>query len=360
MWLILMKHKAASPFLSVISINKSKRNSSVELYRIVATITVLVVHYNGWFVGGMPDRLDLSQLSAFRIGQAVIESASCICVNMFLIISGYFGIRFKGSSLLKICLLLLFIYLPFEFFNACITGDFRIGNFVSGLFMMSRSGYFVQCYLMLMFLSPILNAFIEKHGKRILHWTICLALIEAYFGNIRSIDCLGFGYGYSFMHFLLMYMIARCLYLYKDYLFSIKKVFWVIGYFVCTLLIFVQYVIGITWSFYYSNPICIISAICSFMPFVDCNYNSPIINWIASSTFGVYIIQVTSPAYSYLVKIDNCLLQTQSYAIYLIASLGVIIVFFLLSVIYDKICNIFINPIVALYILKVDGRYEYL
>ena len=198
-----MKHKAASPFLSVISINKSKRNSSVELYRIVATITVLVVHYNGWFVGGMPDRLDLSQLSAFRIGQAVIESASCICVNMFLIISGYFGIRFKGSSLLKICLLLLFIYLPFEFFNACITGDFRIGNFVSGLFMMSRSGYFVQCYLMLMFLSPILNAFIEKHGKKILHWTICLALIEAYFGNIRSIGCLGFGYGYSFMHFLL-------------------------------------------------------------------------------------------------------------------------------------------------------------
>jgi surface polysaccharide O-acyltransferase-like enzyme len=104
-----MKHKAASPFLSVISINKSKRNSSVELYRIVATITVLVVHYNGWFVGGMPDRLDLSQLSAFRIGQAVIESASCICVNMFLIISGYFGIRFKGSSLLKICLLLYLV-----------------------------------------------------------------------------------------------------------------------------------------------------------------------------------------------------------------------------------------------------------
>lgn len=32
---------------------KKERNSSIELYRIIATFTVLIVHFNGWFVDGM-------------------------------------------------------------------------------------------------------------------------------------------------------------------------------------------------------------------------------------------------------------------------------------------------------------------
>lgn len=340
-------------------ISQKKRNSSIELYRIIATFAVLIVHFNGWFVN-MPNKLDMSQLSSFRLSQAIIESASCICVNMFLLISGYFGIRLKGSSVLKICLLLLFIYIPFDFFNALLTtGDFYLRNLKGGFFMMSRSGYFVQCYLMLMFFSPILNAFVEKYGKRVLPWIIALMLIEAWFGNFKSIDCLGFGYGYHIMHFILMYMIARCLYMYKDYLLLIKKMYFVIGFVLCTIIIFFQYAIGIAWAFKYSNPICILSAICSFLPFIYYNYYIPLINWIASSTFAVYIIQVTSPAYSYLVKIDNYLLETHSYAIYLIASFGVMLVFFLLCVIYDKMCNFFINPIVSLYRRKFDEKFQY-
>lgn len=31
-------------------ISKS-RNSNIELFRIVATLLVLIVHFNGWFVG---------------------------------------------------------------------------------------------------------------------------------------------------------------------------------------------------------------------------------------------------------------------------------------------------------------------
>ena len=38
----------------------NRRNSSVELFRILATIMVVIVHYNGWLAGGMPDHFDLS------------------------------------------------------------------------------------------------------------------------------------------------------------------------------------------------------------------------------------------------------------------------------------------------------------
>lgn len=33
-----------------------QRNSSVELFRIIATFLVLIVHFNGWFVG-IPENL---------------------------------------------------------------------------------------------------------------------------------------------------------------------------------------------------------------------------------------------------------------------------------------------------------------
>ena len=31
-----------------------ERNSSIEIYRIIATFAVLIFHFNGWLVGGMP------------------------------------------------------------------------------------------------------------------------------------------------------------------------------------------------------------------------------------------------------------------------------------------------------------------
>ena len=94
------------------SIFQRKRNSSIELYRIIATFTVLIVHFNGWFVGGMRG-FDLHHPTLFGAGQMIIEALTCICVNMFLIISGYFGIRLKLTSVIRLCLLLFLIYVPF-------------------------------------------------------------------------------------------------------------------------------------------------------------------------------------------------------------------------------------------------------
>lgn len=46
------------------------RNSSVELYRIIAIVAVIVFHFNGWRVGGMPKHFDVDHISSFRMSQA--------------------------------------------------------------------------------------------------------------------------------------------------------------------------------------------------------------------------------------------------------------------------------------------------
>ena len=185
---------------------QKNRNSSIELYRILATFAVIIVHFNGWFVEcGIPVRYNLSDPSIFRTGQMIIESATIICVNMFLIISGYFGIKLRLSSLIRIGLLLLFIRVPFFFLNVAYVGSFNLRSFIGSFLVFSAAGYFIQCYLMLMFLSPMLNSFVDKYGRRILPWTISLLAIEFYFDAIRGpMECLGIMRGYAITHFVLM------------------------------------------------------------------------------------------------------------------------------------------------------------
>ena len=333
-----------------------QRNSSVELYRIIATLTVLIVHFNGWFVGGMPEKFDFSNPSVFRTGQMIIEAATCICVNMFLIISGYFGIKLKLQSVVRICLLLVSIYVPFYFWDSLLSHNFKITGFISQFFVISRAGYFIQCYMMLMFLSPVLNAFIEKYDSRIvLKWTMLFWLIEFWFGCVHVNENFGFNHGYSIIHFVLIYMLARCVYLYKELLLKQPTYFWLTGYMLSTILICVMYIIGFECAFDYSNPIVVFSAICTFVPFLYKSYYIPLINWIAGGTLAVYIIHCTNPVHRYLAECDYYLLVHSFYSSYLMY-VGTLILFtFLCSSLYGIIANKIINYIFKSVHSKVNG-----
>lgn len=338
----------------------SGRNSSIELYRIIATFAVLIVHFNGWFVGGMPESFDANHISCFRVGQTFIEASTCICVNMFLIISGYFGVQLKWGSVVNICLLLLCIHIPFYIFSAIYKSEFCISDFIRSFFVISKSGYFIQCYLMLVFLSPVLNSFVEKCGKSILWWSIVFWGIEFWFECIMRVEALGFNKGYSVIHFVLMYMIARCLSLYKEQLIKVHCWKWGIGYVICTILIALMYMVGIKFCWDYSNPLVVFSSICSFLPFLYYNYKNQLINWIAKGTLAVYIIQCTNPVYSIIVKVDKFLLETNPYAVYLLLSLLFIVVFFIVCILYDKLCRMIITPIkkcITLFVYFVNGKF---
>lgn len=200
----------------------AERNSSVELFRILATFLVLIVHCNGWFVG-MPTSFVWKSVSAFTVGQTLIESFSCVCVNCFLVISGYYGIKFKYRSVWNMFVLLLSIYVPFCIVQMLYAGDFNVKQLLLSFFAFSRESYFVQCYLMLTFLSPVLNSFIEKYNRHILKYVFVFWGIEIYFECLRGNESLGFNDGYSVIHFILIYMLGRCLFLYRDKVLKINR-----------------------------------------------------------------------------------------------------------------------------------------
>ena len=316
---------------------KKERDSSIELFRIIATFTVLLVHFTGWFVGGISNPHDSSLDLSFRVGQMIIESLSVVCVNCFLIISGWYGMKLKFSSIWKIYTIIFFIYVPFQLVGFVYSGNFHIRQFIDNALVFTRESYFVQCYTMLLFLSPILNTFIEKYGKKALNYVLVFWIIEIFMEAIWDNKSLGFEDGYSLIHFILIYMLSRMANLYKDKIMLIKRTYWIIGYFLCVQIICLLHLIDYKHTWDYSNPIVVIESFCLFFPFLYKPFYNKSINWIASSTFAVYIMHTCNPLMGILWKTDNYLLNHFPYIIYLPSYLILIVLTFVFCILYDKI-----------------------
>lgn len=314
-----------------------ERDSSIELFRILVTFMVLVVHFTGWFVGGVSDFSDATKPIDFRIGQTIIESLCIVCVNGFLILSGWFGIKLKLKSIWKLWTIIVFIYVPFYIVDCLLCGSvFSILVLCDSLLAFTKPNYFIQCYVMLMLLSPFINTFFEKYQKKATLLVLTIWVIEVFMENIRGNTILGIDSGYSVIHFIIMYMLARTASLYKDAIVNIPRKVWIGGYFLCAVFLCLCHITGFTHTWDYSNPIVVIESFCLFFVFLYKPFYNKSINWLASSTLSVFIIHTTSPVYDLLVKTNFWLLGNLSYPVYVVSYFAICVIVFFASITYDK------------------------
>lgn len=77
---------------------KKVRSSNLELLRLLSMFFVLVVHADFQALG-MPDRTEMTILPLFSVFRIIIEAFAIVCVNSFVLLSGWFGINFHIKSL---------------------------------------------------------------------------------------------------------------------------------------------------------------------------------------------------------------------------------------------------------------------
>lgn len=299
----------------------------------------------GIFVGGISSFSDTSKDIAFRIGQPLIEALFIWAVNGFLIISGWFGLRLKFQSILKLWICLVCIYVPFQLADL-IFQRFSLSDFIDNIIAFTRENYFTQCYLMLLFLSPIINLFINKYGRKILLYVSFLFTIEivAYLIDNQS---LGVNNGYSLFHFVLMYMLARCASLYKKEVERIPRKTTFIVFLLCTFCIFILHIVGGNDEKVYgiSNPIIILQAFCLFFTFRSLKISqSKIINTVASHTFAVYIMHTCGLLCAAIIKADTWMLMNLNYFIYLPLYVLMCVIVFVACVVYDLVREKITDP----------------
>ena len=94
------------------------RESQFELLRIVAMAMILMVHFNGVV---MEKFLPVTAQPFVHLwGAELLESMAIIGVNLFVLISGYFGIRFTANGMLKYVLWVLWYSIGLFLIACCL------------------------------------------------------------------------------------------------------------------------------------------------------------------------------------------------------------------------------------------------
>lgn len=279
-------------------LNKSKRQSNIELFRIVAMFLVLVVHADFFSLQApTPNEFHASRLPT--IGRLFFESLSIGCVNMFVLISGWFGIRPKVRSFSNFLFQCLFFLIGI--YAVCLAfglADFSLRG-VAGCFALLRQNYwFIKAYVGLYIMAPVLNAYVEHATKLQLGRTLVFFYLFQTVYSWVSGAAVFFESGYSTMSFAGLYMLARYAHLYPhrltafparyDFLIFIGVVLFHTLLGAASLGVGVSFLIGKINS--YVNPLVIISSLYLLLGFTKLRFSYRLVNAVAASSFAVYLL----------------------------------------------------------------------
>jgi surface polysaccharide O-acyltransferase-like enzyme len=188
---------------------KVTRESNFELLRLVCMFFILVLHVNN---GGLfKDLGDIGQ----SIPASIFESFCIVAVNCFVLISGYFEIKFNWKSFVHLFIFCFSYTFGFAVLFSLYRNEILLKRIILSFFTFSHSPYwFVNVYFGLFLFSPILNNLIKDLTKYdFLVYLIILTIVNVYLGfytqNGRFNDS-----GYNIMNFIYLYFIGRYINLY--------------------------------------------------------------------------------------------------------------------------------------------------
>lgn len=141
------------------------RESNIELLRILAMLLVVLFHID---LLGMS--LDTASADRWQdvslVGYAWLKSLSMPCVNLFVFISGWFGIQFDRRKFLSLCFTVAFFSVSIYFYFVLTASDvtFSPKYFLYTVFGLGY--WFVPSYLLLYLFSPVLNRFADVSDRK--------------------------------------------------------------------------------------------------------------------------------------------------------------------------------------------------
>lgn len=272
----------------------SERNSSIELLRIVCMIMILNLH--AFFI---PATLTWGTLSFANIVTIFSESLSICAVNSFVLISGYFSIKWKWRGFLSL-IFQVYFFVFLIYFALLLVGvlQFKWSDFFFRANCIRYSYWFVTSYVVMYIVSPILNVFVENASKKqLLYFLIAFYLIETYLCTAGEI----FASGYSPLHFVGLYLLGRTINKYpvkKLESVGFSAAMYVIAT-VCIAILFIGYKIftSNTKTTFdlpgcYSNPLVVIQSVALFFIFKNLKIKSKVINWCSISILSVYLLHM--------------------------------------------------------------------
>lgn len=370
-----------------INIHKN-RNSNFELLRIFSMLMIIGHHLA---CHGVQHCLDSDSYILYNQGSSFHQlfvnfllPGGNVGVGLFFMLTGFFQVDKKKFSLLKLLIESFFygilLYIVFgateligiEHFSLSIKESF---SFLAKSLLTPLSGgawWFVSSYAMLLLLSPTINSFLEKLNKTGWIVTLIVAWLLWYsFGSISGTDY------YNVARGVLFYFFGACI---KKYGNANKKqhtrrylwggiLCWLLSsittYYMTALMTLDNYTIKYKMirtllSLLNSSvliPLCVICFFCFFYSLKT--KNSALINLIASTTFGIYLLHDSLIGrkliwYDWL-KVDALYITSDFFPLYCLLFIAII---FILCGLIDLFRQCYVEDKMKLYFLKLWNKIQ--
>ena len=321
------------------------RMSNMELLRIVSMLFVLILHAN--FIGiDVPTKVDLDAAPLSTFIRCFTEASAIVAVDVFVLISGWFGIRFSIKKLSAFLFQVMFFsfgfFIVFSFINPSET--FTIDR-IKGIFLLNGDYWFVKAYLILFILSPVLNAFVERASKKeFIIFLVSFYTFHTLYGWLMDASVAFTMNGTTGLSFIGLYMLGRYVRLCPSRFTSLSKekdlAIYLGGVLLlcCFNLLFLYLNHSVTLSgrlYSYASPVVILSSLYLLLFFSKLSFKNKTVNWIASSCFAVYLFHCNSFFFSAYYRDLIKVFYASSYSVCGVI-LYVIFIFFI-SVLIDKI-----------------------
>lgn len=146
-----------------------QRNSSLELIRLICIFFVVLWHSFGPYINDMTG----GNLIATSFIHAMTNNTNLL----FMLLSGYFGIRFAPDKLIKLDIAIIFYDVVYLFLFA----EFSIKGLITACMpMIFKTHWFITCYFVIAFISPFLNKIPEYLNRESFRNLLLLLLFLFY------------------------------------------------------------------------------------------------------------------------------------------------------------------------------------
>ena len=272
---------------------KAERQSNIELLRILCMLFIVCHHV---IVHALPLNPEFGiAMGAEWYGLQLLNCMCYVAVNVFILISGYFGIHIKFRSFIRFYIMLAFYgCVLYHLYLYLIDSHINRWSIYNTLFPISNSPglWFVKSYFVLYLLSPILNVAVNALTKRQYQISILLfTVVILYYGFYREME---FGNaGYSLSNFVYLYFVSGYL---KRHVSSTPRIripsllIYLVGSIILWILTILATQNNRFATLGYNHPVLVINSIAFFLFFTTFCFSSKFINFIAPSSLAVYLL----------------------------------------------------------------------
>lgn len=284
---------------------KKERNSNMDLLRIVSMFLIILLHSIDH--SGVLEASETASLP-IQVWVRFTYMLTQVCVNCFVLISGYFLVRskFRLQKLIALWLETVFYSLIIRIvFIAIGYSSFSVSS-ILGCFVPVFTGryWFITIYFGLYLVFPFLNIAINAMSRKqhLMLNIVLFFLFSVVVSVYPSFKGMNSGAGWGLAWFIVLYFIAAYVRLYYEP--NGKKIRYLLFLLLIGIIVSICYVTvngksniltnAVSNCYRYDSVFAYLSSICLLLFFVNVRINNKVINrliiFIAPSVFGVYLI----------------------------------------------------------------------